>query len=396
MNYNFTTCKDRSKMGAGKWEAMKAQNPQVPEGIIPFSVADMELENPPEIVEGLQEFAGKMVFGYTNPTEPFFNSVISWMKNHHGLEVNKEWMVQTPGVVNGLHHTVRCMTRPGDGVIIMPPVYYPFARIIKANKREVVENPLLLRGNRYEIDFAGLEKKAAEEKNTMLIFCSPHNPIGRVWTKEELNQVADICLKNGVILVCDEIHHDLILPGHTFTSMPLAHEEIYDHMVLCTAPSKTFNLAGLQCSNLIIKNEALRKAMQDELQESAQMGLNIFAYEGCRLGYEKCGQWLSQLLELLDKNRRTVEEFMEKEIPDIHVFPLEGTYLQWWDCRKLGLSKEELEQFMTQEALLFLDEGYLFGKEGDGFERINLACPTKVLQEALGRLRDACRQRGFI
>lgn len=395
MDYNFETCRDRSRMGSEKWDNMRAANPDVPKGIIPFSVADMELDNPPEIIEGLKEYVDNMVFGYTGPTESYFDSVISWMRRRHGLEVKKEWLVQTPGVVTGLYYVVQSMTKAGDGIIIMPPVYYPFPMVINANKRTVVESPLRLSGKRYEIDFEDLEQKASRPENTMLIFCSPHNPVGRVWDREELHKVADICIRHNVILVCDEIHNDLILPGFRHTMMSLAHEEIGKQLVICTSPSKTFNLAGLQVSNLIVENKELRERLAGVLTDSFHMGLNVFAYEACRLGYDKCEGWLSGLLSLLDKNRLLTEAFMKSEIPDIEVFPLEGTYLQWWDCRKLGLSEKELEYFMQKEALLFMDEGYLFGKQGSGFERINLACPTFVLEEALVRLKEACRKRGL-
>lgn len=393
MKYDFTTIVDRSKMSSGKWDGMKKACPELPEGIIPFSVADMELKNAPEIIDGLKDFLDDVILGYTSPSKGYLDSVCSWMKTRHNWEINEEWIVTSPGVVPAFFNAVKAYTEPGEGVIIMTPVYYPFEMAMQLNGRNVVKNQLINNNGHYEIDFADFEEKAKDSKNKVLLFCSPHNPVGRVWTKEELLKVADICLANDILIISDEIHFDLIMPGYEHTVFASLSEEIADHCIVCTAPSKTFNLAGMQASNIIIKNPDIRKKLSDELMTSAMFMLGILGYKSCELAYTKCSPWLDELLVLLDTNRKLVEDFMAANIPEIKVCPLEGTYLQWWDCRGLGLEYKELEEFMTKKAYMFFDEGHMFGSEGDGFERINLACPTAVLQEALERMAAALKAR---
>jgi bifunctional pyridoxal-dependent enzyme with beta-cystathionase and maltose regulon repressor activities len=278
----------------------------------------------------------------------------------------------------------------------MPPVYYPFAMAVERNKRLVIRNRLLLQNNRYEIDFKDLEAKAEDPGNKLLLFCSPHNPVGRVWEGEELKRVGDICRKNGVVVVSDEIHFDLVLPGHRHTVFASLGEAYANNTITCTAPSKTFNLAGLQGSNIIINNGELRqKFLACWGLNVGRPSLNILAYKACEIAYTRAGPWLDELLQVIDNNKKTVEQFIRERIPGIKVFDLEGTYLQWWDCRELGLDSRALEEFMNSEALLFLDEGHIFGDGGEGFERVNLACPLKVLEAALERLEAALRKRGL-
>ena len=393
MNYNFETVPDRSYVGSEKWELMKLQNPDVPKGIVPFSVADMEFEQQPELIKGLTECLKQPIYGYTGPTDSYIESVINWMDRRHGFRPQKEWIIQTAGVVPALMRLVAKLTKPEEAILIMEPVYYPFRLSGEKNQREVISSNLVRNGNYYEIDFEDFEKKAALPQTRLCILCSPHNPVGRIWTKEELLRISDICLNHQVILVADEIHFDLILPGHTHISIGTFEDKYRMNTILCTAPSKTFNLAGFQTSNLIVANPEFRKALKPALGEYEM--LHTLGYQACEIVYNQCENWLEELLIVIDRNRQLVEDFMAEHFPEVTVFPLEGTYLLWMDFHALGIEYKELEKFMQTEAYLFLDEGYLFGKTGEGYERMNLACPTKVIKEALERLWDAWQTHSF-
>lgn len=389
--YDFETLVDRRIMDSNKWANMKLANPDVPDGIVPFSIADMEFKNAPEIIDGLKEFLTNAILGYSAAGDGFKSSVCKWMKKRHNWEIRKEWISVATGVVPAITNTILAFSEPGDGIIIMTPVYFPFYESIERNKRKIVKNPLVLNDNRYEIDFEDLEMKAQDAANKMLILCSPHNPVGRVWTKNELEKVADICIRNNLIVVSDEIHFDLIMPGHTHTVFATLSDEIADRCITCTSPSKTFNLAGMQSSSIIISNDNLRKKFVTQMECSGHFGLSILGYRACELAYTKAEAWLDELLPVLDDNAHFVEAYMKKNIPEIKVFPLEGTYLQWWDCRDLGLDYKELSDLMIHKAFIFMDEGYMFGEEGRGFERMNLACPGSVLKEALDRLKNVIK-----
>jgi len=387
--YDFKTLVSRKNTGSNKWDGMYAINPGTPEGIIPFSVADMEFKNPPEIAEGLAAYFSDCIMGYTSATESYYDAVIGWMQRRHQWEIKKEWIVEYPGVVPALFHLVRLLTQPDEGVIIMTPVYYPFYTAINNGKREIVESKLQLKGNRYEIDFEDFESKAKDSKNTLFILCSPHNPAGRVWSRQELEKIGRICIDNNIMIISDEIHFDLVYKGHKHTVFAGISEEFADHCITCTAPSKTFNTAGLMTSNLIISNSELRQKVYEYRQGEAVFFCNIAGYKACEIAYDECESWLDELLLVLEANRNLVNEFVKKNIPQIKVISLEGTYLQWLDCRDLGMDHLHLEKFMQEKAMLFLDEGYIFGDSGQGFERINIACPTSVLQSALDRLLAA-------
>jgi aminotransferase/cystathionine beta-lyase len=356
----------------------------------------MEFKTAPEITGGLRDFLDGLILGYTGPTERYYDAVRFWMKNRHGWDIKDEWIVNTNGVVAGFFNAVKALTGPGDGIIIMPPVYYPFFMAAERNNRRVVPNNLVIKGGRYEIDFDDLEEKARDPNNKVLLFCSPHNPVGRVWEEGELKRTGDICLRHNVVIVSDEIHFDIVMPGFSHTVFAALGEEYARNMIVCTAPSKTFNMAGMRSSNIIIPNGELRRKYLEEI--SRCMGapaLNVLGYRACEIAYTRCGAWLDELIAVIDGNRRLAEEFISRRIPGIRVFPMEGTYLQWWDCRGLGMEYRELEKFMTGEARLFLDEGYIFGENGRGYERINLACPAAVLEEALERLARALAERGL-
>lgn len=386
MKYDFTSIVDRSSDGSDKWAAMKRIRPDVPAGIVPLSVADMEFPNPPQITEGLREFLRGRVLGYTGPTDAYYESVIRWMQRRHGFTPARESFVLSPGVVPVLDRMAAAFTRPGERVLLLTPVYYPFFRAAEKSGREWVSSPLVPAGRSYEIDFADFEEKARDPRVTLCILSSPHNPVGKVFTQEELRRLADICLDNGVFVICDEIHSDIILPGYTHVSMASLGEKYLNNCAVCTAPSKTFNLAGLQVSNTFVHDPARREKLAEN---SSYSSLNIFAYEACRLAYDLCEDWLEEFLQVIDGNRRLLEEFCTARLPGVKVCELQGTYLAWVDFRCLGLTPAELEKLMTEKALLFLDEGYIFGREGEGFERINLACPRSTLEAALERLAAA-------
>lgn len=384
-HYDFETLVDRTGTGAFKWNMMGKQ----PKGIVPFSVADMELKHPPEITAGLKQYLDAAILGYTGPTDAYYDSVIGWMERRHGFRPEREWLVEFDGVVPALHQLVRTYTEPGDSILIMHPVYYPFSDVVKKNGRKLVTTQLRPVGDRYEIDFDDFAAKAGRPEVKMLIFCSPHNPVGRVWSREEVEQVAEICLNNDVFILSDEIHFDLILPGYEHTSMGTLPQPYLNNCVICTAPSKTFNLAGMQTSNLFIPNPKSRKKL---LKELGFHSINALGYQACRLAYDECEEWLEQLLVHLEGNRKLVVDFLAERLPEIKPYRLEGTYLQWLDFRAMGMEPKALEEFMQKKALWFCDEGYIFGEGGAGFERLNLACPRWVLKDALVRLEKAIEE----
>jgi len=390
MNYDFETVIRRHGTGSEKWDEMKREIPGIGDDVIPFSVADMELKNPPEIIEGLKAFLDKTILGYAKPTEEFKDAVCRWMKHRHGWEIEKDWLLYTHGVVDAFYIAIKAFTEKKDGVMLMTPVYYPMYKGIEINHRTLVETKLVRKGTRYEIDFEDFERKASLPETKMLILCNPHNPTGRVWTRAELERIGEICLENHVLVVSDEIHFDLVMPGFEHTVFASISKEFADNSVICTAPSKTFNLAGLQTSNIVIPNEKLRARYQEEQQTASGSGrCNILGYEACRIAYESCEDWLDQVIALVDMNRQVVKNYLREYLPGVTMMDMEGTYLAWIDFNGLGLDCKELERIMRREGQLFFDEGYIFGKAGEGFERWNLACPTDYVRAGLERMRKA-------
>ena len=390
MTYDFTTLPDRWDAGAFKYEDMKKKKPDVSRDAVPFSVADMEFLDPPEVMEGLKRYLDHNVLGYTGPTEGYFSAVQNWMERRHGFRPEKDWFITSPGIVPALYELVKALTGPGEGVLMLSPVYHPFRFAAQEQGREAVFCPLIERERTYDIDFELFEKLCAQPQVKLFLLCSPHNPVGRIWTREELVRLGDICLEHDVVMVADEIHGDLILPGYTFTSVGTLPEQYLNNAILCTAPSKTFNLAGMQCSNLFVPNGALREKLK---QEGHYPTLTALGYESCRLAYTYGEAWLESLRTVLGENKKLVEGYLAKNIPVIQPFELMGTYLMWLDCRGLGLSKDALEKAMI-DGELFFDEGYIFGSEGAGFERLNLACPAWVLQKAMDKLSAVVRKAG--
>jgi putative C-S lyase len=377
---------------------MYKKNPNVSSGIVPLSVADMELLNPPEIIQGLKAHLDKTVLGYTGPTTAYYRALTGWMKTRHNWDIKEEWVLLAPGVVPAFFMAIKALTQPGEGVIVQPPVYYPFYRAVRSNGRSLVFNPLIRDDENltYYIDYDDLEAKAKDPNNKVLLFCSPHNPVGRVWTEEELRNVSRICLQNNVIMLSDEIHFDLLMPGVKHTVYSTLSKEAEQNCVIFTAPSKTFNLAGMQTSNLIIPNKEILEKVRNEFMSNAIHILNNPGLKACEIAYSECSPWLDEFIQLLQKNHELVKAYFAQHIPQVKVYPIEGTYLQWLDFRAFGLDPTELENFMVNEAQWFTDEGIMFGEEGAGFERINLACPTAVVEEALERLRKALIARKFI
>lgn len=330
MKYDFETLVKRNGIGSGKWDSMYEAVPELPDDIVPFSVADMELKNAPEIVDGLKEYLDHTILGYTGATDSYYEAVMNWMERKHSFRPQKEWFVETAGVVPAIKQMVAAFTEPSDAVLITPPVYYPFKMSVEENNRKLVESELVIRDGRYEIDFEDFEKKASQPEVTLFILCSPHNPVGRIWTREELLRICDICLRNHVFIISDEIHFDLIMPGNEHISMGTFGQKYLENCAICTAPSKTFNLAGFQTSNIFIPNKEYREKIAGA---RGYFSLNILGYKACELAYDRCEEWLAQLLVHLDGNRKLVEDFMAEKLPQIKVYPLQGTYLQWWDCR---------------------------------------------------------------
>ena len=398
MKYDFDREINRRGTNSVKWEFIHGRDELVyreePDDsaadtrLLPMWVADMDFPCPEPVVEALVARTQNRIFGYTAPTDSYYSAIVNWMNKRHGWEIVPEWICTTPGVVPALNMLVKTFIAPGDKVLIQPPVYYPFKKAVENNDGVLATNSLIYENGRYRMDFADLGLKAKDPKVKMVILCSPHNPVGRVWTREELLRFGEICMKNNVLVVSDEIHGDLILDGHVFTPFAGISEAFAQNSITCTAPSKTFNLAGLKTSNIIIANEQLRLRFRKTLDRSALKSVGAFGVVALEAAYNHGEEWLVQVLDYITGNLRYLEEYIAGHLPQITVVPLEGTYLVWLDLRKLGLGKLELEQVMLKEAKVFLDEGYIFGIEGEGFERINIACPRSILVEALERIRN--------
>ena len=390
--YDFETVISRKNQGSYKWEQMYKEYPDLPDDIIPFSVADMELQIAPEIKEGLKKYIDEAVLGYTGANDNYLEIVVNWMKKRHNFDVKKEWIVNSSGVVSALYDAIKAYTEENQGVIIFTPVYYPFYSAITSNNRKIIDCPLIENNKNYTIDFQKFEELAKDKNNRLLILCSPHNPVGRVWTKEELEKIGEIALKNDLIIISDEIHFDILMKGQKHTVLQTISNEISEITVTCTAPTKTFNLAGIGISNIIIKNEELRKKFIKEQEKSSSHVFAALGFKACELAYTKAEKWFEQFLELINKNQQIVNEFFENKFTVLKAPLIQGTYLQWLDFRELGLKNKELKRFMNEKAKIFFSEGYTFGKNGDGFERMNLAVPTHILEKGLERLYNAIKQ----
>ncbi|MBQ8151370.1 MAG: pyridoxal phosphate-dependent aminotransferase [Firmicutes bacterium] len=381
---------DRSNTGSLKYDTHDMF--KVPHDILSLWVADMDFKAPDFVQDKLKEAAEFGIFGYSITTEEYFEAVRGWFERRFGWQVERKWLVQTPGVVFALATAVKAYTEPGDGVVIQPPVYYPFSNVIRRNDRVIVENTLVYEDGKYTMDFEDLEAKLSEERNKLMILCSPHNPVGRVWTKEEVTKVAELCLAKGVKLVSDEIHCDFVFGENRQTPVGTLSEEIRNNTVICTAPSKTFNMAGLQVSNIFIQDAGMRTAFKRELNRIGFGWANILGMTACKAAYEDGDEWVDDLVWYIGENIRYIEDFVSENMPEIKVIDTQGTYLVWIDLHGLGLTREEQEDFIVNKAKLWLDTGTMFGEAGEGFERLNAACPRATLEEGMNRLKAAYDQ----
>lgn len=387
MKYNFDEIIDRKNTDCLKYDFAAERG--MPEDVLPLWVADMDFRTAPGIIEKAMADATLGIYGYTESRDDYFQAVAAWYRNYFDWNVEKKWLVKTPGIVFAIGIAIQALTEAGDAVMIQQPVYYPFSAVIRDNDRTLVNNELILRNGHYEIDYDDFEEKIIQNHVKLFILCSPHNPVGRVWTAEELRRVGEICVRHGVKVVSDEIHSDFVYEGgkhHVFTTIDPAFEQI---SIICTAPSKTFNLAGLQISNIFIPNGQIRKAFLKQMSAVGYSQVNMIGLHACQAAYETGREWLEELKVYLRGNLDFARDFLEKNLPQIKLIEPEGTYLIWLDCRELGLTDERLEHLIVHGAKLWLDAGAIFGKAGEGFERINIACPRAVLKEALERLRGA-------
>ena len=387
MKYNFDEIVDRKGSDCLKYDF--ALERKKPEDVLPLWVADMDFKTAPCITERMQKDIELGIFGYTDSKDGYFRAVADWYETYFDWKVEKKWLIKTPGIVFAIAIAIQALTKEGEGVMLQQPVYYPFSEVIKDNNRKLVNNQLTLNNERYENDYADFEAKIIQENVKLFLLCSPHNPVGRVWTKEELQRIGDICLKHDVKIVSDEIHSDFVYPGHKHYVLPTVNEKLQDISIICTAPSKTFNLAGLQISNVFIPNPELRKAFVRKMSAVGYSQVNMLGLHACQAAYESGREWLEQLKEYLKGNLDFTRDFLEKNLPQIKLIEPEGTYLIWLDFRALGLPEEELERLIVHRAKLWLDSGAIFGSAGEGFERINIACPRSVLEEALERIKAA-------
>lgn len=362
-----------------------------PADVLPLWVADMDFPAPPAVQQALQKAVQHNIYGYTEAGPGYTQAVLQWFATRHHLHAQPQWLVKTPGVVFALAAAVRAFTEPGDSVLIQRPVYYPFTKVIEENGRRLINSPLQLREGRYEIDFADFAQKITEHHVRLFILCNPHNPVGRVWSKEELQRMGQICLAHGVTVVADEIHADFTYPGHQHHSFLTVDSRFQENSLVCTAPSKTFNLAGLQASNIFIPHAPLRQRFLRTVSAAGYSQLNSMAVFACEAAYRGGAQWLDELKVYLQGNLDYLRDFVRARLPGISLVEPQGTYLVWLDCRGLQLGHDQLEDLMVHKAKLWLDSGFVFGEEGEGFERVNIACPRCTLQAALERLEAAVR-----
>lgn len=361
-----------------------------PEDVLPLWVADMDFKTSSLILDEIHKRVEHGIFGYTETGDEYFDALSGWLKRHHNLDIKQNWVVKTPGVVFALAMAVKAYTNEKDAVLIQQPVYYPFTEVIEDNDRVPISNDLVLgKDRKYHIDFEDFEKKIVENHVKLFFLCSPHNPVGRVWAKEELRKIGEICLKYNVKIVSDEIHEDFTYEGYVHTSFLNVDERFSDIAITCTSPAKTFNLAGLQISNIIIPDGNLRRLFKKQIDAAGYSQLNTMGIVACEAAYKYGEQWYEALKKYLQGNLLFVREYLNKELPKVKLIEPEGTYLIWLDFRELGFCEKDLEDLIVNKAGLWLDSGAIFGKSGEGFERINIATNRSVIKEALDRIKDA-------
>lgn len=387
MRYNFDRLVDRNKTSSLKWD--DTERLFGAKGLLPMWVADMDFLSPAPVIEALCQRAEHGIYGYTIRSDSYHESIINWIGKRHGWQIEKEWLTHSPGIVSALSFIVQTYTKPGDKVVIQPPIYYPFLNVVKNNGRELVFNPLILNNGRYEMDFDDLRGKLAGGDVKIMLLCSPHNPVGRVWSREELTELGQICLEHNVLVISDEIHFDIVMPNQSHTNFAEISKAFADNSITCTAPSKTFNLAGLQASTVIIPNPLLREQYMETINRHSLKSTNTFGVTALESAYRNGEEWLDQLLVYLSGNLDYLLESFADSIPLIKPIKPEGTYMVWLDCRELGMDDQQLEHFFVHDANVALRQGYMFGPGGTGFMRINIACPRDVLHEGIKRIEQA-------
>jgi cystathionine beta-lyase len=391
MTYDFDTIVPRKGTNCIKYDFARERG--LPEDVLPLWVADMDFKTPDEVIEALRKVAEHGIFGYSDVKEDYFIPIRDWFMRRFGFELSLSWLKKTPGVVYAINTAIRAFTREGDAVIIQTPVYYPFISGIRENKRKLVDSPLLYRDGKYEIDFSDFEEKIKSSGAKLFLLCSPHNPVGRVWTEDELNRLGEICLRYNVLILSDEIHCDFVWRDNrhlVFNS--LSPSKLNDITILATAPSKTFNLAGLMISNVFIPNQTLKKAFSKEMERTGLSQLSVMGLAAAKAAYSYGEQWLEELKSYLTKNLIFAEDFIRNRLPGVSLVPTEGTYLLWLDFKDTGKSHEEINNLIVHKAKLWLDEGLIFGEAGRLFQRINMACPLSTLRLALERLEAALKE----
>ena len=386
MTYEFNKITDRHNTNAVKLDLAVARGK--PADVLPLWVADMDFPTAPEILQALHEKINHGIFGYSVPNERFYEAVKNWQKSEHNYDVERRWIVTTPGVVFAITSAIRAFTKENEAVIIQTPVYYPFKNMIEANNRKLVTSSLFEKDGKWHIDFEDFEKKIIENNIKLFILCSPHNPVGRVWTREELLRLGDICVRHGVVVVSDEIHQDFVFKGShvVFASIK---KEFEDISITCTSPSKTFNLASMMMANNFIPNRELRHKFKKQLDAAGTSQLGVMGLVACEAAYSHGEEWYRHVVDYISDNIEFVKNYVDNNLTGVKMIDIEGTYLVWLDFRGTGLAVEEIERRVIHEAKLWLDSGKIFGDSGRGFERINVACPRSVLKEALDRLKKA-------
>lgn len=386
MKYNFDEIIDRTNTNSIKYDFKTERG--MPDDVIPLWVADMDFKTAPPITDALIKAVNHAIFGYTETKKngDYFIAVHNWFNNRFGFDVKPQWLIKTPGVIFTLNMAVKAFTDKNDAIIIQIPVYPPFKSSVEVNGRRCITNPLIYIDGRYQIDFDDFERKIIENNVKMFILCNPHNPIGRVWTLNELTQLGDICLKHNVLVISDEIHCDFVFGKHKHTVFGTINERFLYNSVICTAPSKTFNLAGLKLANVFIADDNLNRKFKQKSIESGYSHPNSMAIVACQAAYEHGSDWLDELLIYLDNNYKYIDNFVRNNLPKVRLIELEGTYLIWLDLNEYGFSEAELNHIIIEKAKLWVNNGTMFGEGGHGFIRINIACPLELLKKAFMQL----------
>lgn len=390
----FDSVISRRGSGSYKWDTVVGDG-IIERGAYPLSVADMEFRTPPEVRRAISDFSEKGFFCYTDSDDVYRDAVRQFMLRRHDFKIDNEWIVCTGGVVCAINTAIRAFTSPGDKVIIQSPVYYPFRNSIEKNERVVADNPLLRDGDTYRMDLDGLRRLAEQEDTKLMLLCSPHNPVGRVWTREELRAVGEICLQNNVILISDEIHFDILRSGVEHTVINNVDERFASNTVICTAVSKSFNLAGLGTSNIIIADEGLRERFKTRLSRDGYSCINCVSRPATISAYSECDYWLDAMNKYVDENILLTKSIVDG-IDGIDMIECQGTYLVWLDMKGLGMDDEALDSFLQERCGIIPDPGFWFGENGKGFTRLNVACPREVLKEKLLTLAEECKKIGGV